>query len=94
MTSTPRSGAPSAPSRDRSGIDPLGGLDVKNVIAIGASQSAGRLATYVNAIHPLGRVFDGFMLQIYFGAGAPLEGDRILVPSQRPGRPACCAAPI
>jgi hypothetical protein len=29
-------------------------------------------------------VFDGFMLQIYFGAGAPLEGDRILVPSERP----------
>lgn len=70
--------------RDRSGIDPLGGLDVKKVIAIGASQSAGRLATYVNAIHPLDHVFDGFMLQIYFGAGAPLEGDRILVPPSRP----------
>jgi hypothetical protein len=72
------------PNRDRSGVDPLGGLDVKRVIAIGASQSAGRLATYMNAIHPLGRVFDGFMLQIYFGAGAALEGDRILVPSERP----------
>jgi hypothetical protein len=71
-------------SRDPSGTDPLRGLDVKKVIAIGASQSAGRLATYVNAIHPLDRVFDGFMLQIYFGAGAPLEGDRILVPSERP----------
>ena len=75
------------PKRDRSGIDPLGGLDVKNVIAVGASQSAGRLATYMNAIHPLGRVFDGFILQIYFGAGAALEGDRILVPSDRPGAP-------
>jgi hypothetical protein len=72
------------PQRDLSGIDPLGGLPVKKVIAIGASQSAGRLATYVNAIHPLGRVFDGFMLQIYFGAGAPLEGDRMIVPSERP----------
>lgn len=75
------------PKRDRSGIDPLGGLDVKNVIAVGASQSAGRLATYMNAIHPLGRVFDGFILQIYFGAGAPLEGDRMLVPSDGPGAP-------
>jgi hypothetical protein len=65
--------------RDRSGTDPLGGLDVRRVIAIGASQSAGRLATYVNAIHPLGRVFDGFMLQIYFGAGTPLEGGDITV---------------
>lgn len=65
--------------RDRSGVDPLGGLDVQRVIAIGASQSAGRLATYVNAIHPLGRVFDGFILQIYFGAGTPLEGGDLTV---------------
>jgi hypothetical protein len=73
------------PDRNLSGIDPLGGLPVKKVIAVGASQSAGRLATYVNAIHPLERVYDGFMLQIYFGSGAPLEGDRLLVPSDPPG---------
>ena len=71
------------PSRDRTGVDPLGGLPVKRVIGIGASQSAARLATYVNAVHPLGRVFDGFMLQIYFGAGAQLEGNRIVVPAER-----------
>jgi hypothetical protein len=59
--------------RDRAGKDPLGGLDVKKVIGIGASQSAARLATYVNAIHPLERAFDGYMLQIYFGRGRPLE---------------------
>jgi len=72
------------PSRDRSGIDPLASLPVKRVIALGASQSASRLATYVNAIHPLGRVFDGFMLQIYFGLGAPLEGDTTIAPAERP----------
>lgn len=66
-------------NRDRDGVDPLGGLDVQRVIATGASQSAGRLATYVNAIHPLGRVFDGFILQIYFGAGTPLVGGDITV---------------
>jgi hypothetical protein len=72
--------------RDRSGVDPMGGLDVRRVIALGASQSAGRLATYVNAIHPLGRVFDGFVLQIYFGAGTPLEGgDRTVAPAAVPG---------
>jgi len=48
------------------------------VIAIGASQSAGRLSTYINAIHPLppslgGRTFNGYMLQIYFGSGTPIE---------------------
>jgi hypothetical protein len=72
------------PERDRAGVDPLGGLAVKKVIAAGASQSAARLATFANAIHPLGRVFDGFMLQIYFGSGAPLTGDRMLVPAEIP----------
>lgn len=59
--------------RNRAGVDPLGGLNVRKVIGIGASQSASRLATYVNAIHPLERAFDGYMLQIYFGRGRPLE---------------------
>jgi len=66
-------------ARDRSGRDPLDGLDVRRVIALGASQSAARLATYVNAIHPLEPVYDGFLLQIYFGAGTALEvGDAIV----------------
>ncbi len=65
--------------RDRSGIDPLAGLDVRKVIGLGASQSAGRLGTYINAIHPLTHVYDGFLLQIYFGSGSPLEvGDAII----------------
>jgi hypothetical protein len=59
--------------RDRSGIDPLAGLDVRKVIGLGASQSAARLSTYVNAVHPLARAFDGFLLQIYFGRGTPIE---------------------
>ena len=74
------------PARDRSGVDPLGGLDVQKVIAIGASQSAARLGTYMNAIHPIAPVFDGFMLQIYFGGGAPLVGDRTMSPASRPRR--------
>jgi len=61
------------PERDRGGVDPLGGLDVRRVIGIGASQSAGRLATYVNAIQPSEHAFNGFLLQIYFGRGTPLE---------------------
>ncbi len=61
------------PGRARGGVDPLDGLDVRKVIGIGASQSAGRLASYVNAIHPLARAYDGFLLQIYFGRGTPLE---------------------
>ena len=61
------------PGREQSGIDPLCDLEVRRVIGLGASQSAGRLATYANAIQPLARVYDGLLLQIYFGRGAPLE---------------------
>ncbi len=78
------------PDRDRGGVDPLGGLDVRKVIALGASQSAGRLATYVNAIHPVERAYDGYFLQIYFGAGYPLEvGDGIININEppKPGAP-------
>jgi hypothetical protein len=57
----------------------LDGLGIRKVIAMGASQSAGRLATYVNAIHPLARVFDGVNLNIYFGSGTALEvGDAVV----------------
>ncbi|MFZ3237365.1 MAG: alpha/beta hydrolase domain-containing protein [Stellaceae bacterium] len=44
------------------GVDPLGGLKARHVIAIGESQSAFRLATYVNSIDPLADEYDGFVL--------------------------------
>ena len=37
------------------------GLRVRNVIALGESQSAARLTTYYNTIQPLSRFFDGFV---------------------------------
>lgn len=59
--------------------DPMGGLKVKRVVALGASQSAGRLATYINAIQPQTGALDGFILAIYFGRGTPLEvGDTVV----------------
>ena len=47
-----------------SGPRPLGDLtdDVERLLADGESQSAGRLVTYVNAVHPQVRVFDGFLV--------------------------------
>jgi hypothetical protein len=44
------------------GVDVLGGLKAKVVIATGESQSASRLVTYVNSIHPLANLYDGFLL--------------------------------
>jgi hypothetical protein len=60
-------------------IDPMAGLDVQRVVALGASQSAGRLATYINAIQPLTNALDGFILAIYFGRGTPLEVGDVVV---------------
>jgi hypothetical protein len=48
--------------RQPTGVDPLGGLKMKHLIAIGESQSASRLATYVNSIDPLAEEYDGFVL--------------------------------
>lgn len=65
--------------------DPLGGLDVLRVIGWGASQSAGRLATYLNAIQPLSGALDGCILAIYFGRGTPLEvGEEVVNINDRP----------
>ena len=80
------------PDRDTS-VDPMGGLNVNKVIGLGASQSAGRLSTYINAVHPLpreqgGHAFDGYMLQIYFGSGTPVEAsDRLANPATATARP-------
>ena len=69
------------PGRAREPVDPMGGLDVHWLVAYGASQSAGRLGTYVNAIQPLAGVYDGFILSLYFGTGTALEvGDTVLNP--------------
>ncbi len=48
--------------RQPMGVDPLGGLKARHVIAIGESQSASRLATYINSINPLANEYDGFLV--------------------------------
>lgn len=50
----------------------LEGLDVMHVLATGHSQSAMRLTTYTNAVHPLDRVVDGVMLHGRANTGAKL----------------------
>jgi hypothetical protein len=53
-------------------IDILGGLRAETLLATGHSQSAGRLATYFNNVHPLDPVFDGGMVH---GGGGRLRDD-------------------
>jgi hypothetical protein len=52
----------------------LGGQEPRRVLAIGESQSAVFLVTYVNAIDADARVFDGFLVHGRGGSGASLEG--------------------
>ncbi len=53
----------------------LGGLEPTRVIAVGESQSAIFLSTFVNAVHPLDPVYDGFLIHSRGATVAPLDGD-------------------
>ena len=57
--------------RQPSGTNPLAGLRVKRVIAAGESQSAFRMVTYIDAVHPLAGVYQGFLVHSR-GAGGGL----------------------
>lgn len=54
------------------GAGPLTDLGVETVLAVGESQSAYALTTYVNGIHPLTGLFDGFLIHSRGGAAMPL----------------------
>jgi len=56
----------------------LGPLKPKRVLAVGESQSAIFLTTYVNAIDPLAKVYDGFLIHSRFGGAPSVEGARVL----------------
>ena len=51
----------------------LGGLEPERVIAIGESQSAFRLSTYINAIAPISRIFNGYLVHSRGKLGAALS---------------------
>jgi hypothetical protein len=57
--------------------DLLGPLSPKYIVALGESQSAMYLTTYVNAIDPLAGVYDGFLVHSRFASAAPLDGSSI-----------------
>lgn len=59
--------------RRPTGVAPLGPLRPRRVIAMGESQSAFRLVTYVNAVHPTTQVYDGFLIHSRGGGAAPLS---------------------
>jgi hypothetical protein len=58
--------------RKPAGVDPMGGLAVRLVLALGVSQSANRLSVYHNSIHPLAGVVDAFS---FYVGGTALRTD-------------------
>ena len=52
----------------------FGGAEVKTLIAIGESQSAGFLTAYINAVQPISDVFDGFFVHSRGAGAARLDG--------------------
>ena len=62
----------------------LGPLVPTRVIAIGESQSAVFLTTYVNAVDPIAKVYDGFLIHSRFGSAASLENAPMTASSNQP----------
>jgi len=54
---------------------PMGGLPAEKLIATGRSQSAFRLVTYVNAIQPRDRLFDGYFIHSRGGQASGLRAE-------------------
>jgi hypothetical protein len=67
--------------RRPAGENPLGGLEPHHVVAAGESQSAACLVTYINAVDPHARVFDGFFVHGRPGLGVTIDG--VFTPSAR-----------
>lgn len=56
------------------GSGPLGPLEARRLVAIGESQSAGFLVTYVNAVDPIERCYDAFLIHGRPGSAPSLDG--------------------
>ncbi|HEX6236539.1 MAG TPA: alpha/beta hydrolase domain-containing protein, partial [Acidimicrobiales bacterium] len=53
--------------------DPFEGYDVQRLLAVGESQSAMRLVSYINGAHPLAGIFDGFLVHSRSAGAAPVQ---------------------
>jgi Alpha/beta hydrolase domain len=60
--------------RQPGAVNPLGNLKATRLIGDGESQSAIRMVTYVDAIEPVSKAFDGFFIHSRFSGGALLNG--------------------
>jgi hypothetical protein len=59
------------------GVDPMGGLAVKKLIAAGASQSGSRVLAYTNGVQPLSHAFDALMPALCAGMASDFAADMV-----------------
>ena len=59
------------------GVNPLAGLQIQRMLATGRSQSAFRLVTYIDAVHPLAQLFHGFLVHSRGANAAGLAAEQL-----------------
>src|SRR5262245_22348768 len=59
--------------RHPNGVSALGDLKPRRLIAVGESQSAGRLVPYINAVHQTAQEYDGFLVHSRGAFATPLS---------------------
>lgn len=68
-------------------------LRPEHIVALGESQSALFLTTYINAVDPLAQIYDGFLVHSRFAPTAPLDGGSIFEVLQTGTSPAVSFRP-
>jgi hypothetical protein len=58
-------------------VDALAGLRVRTILATGRSQSAFRLVTYINAVHPRTHLFQGYLVHSRGANAAGLAAEQL-----------------
>ncbi|MDR1218002.1 MAG: hypothetical protein LBK73_00140 [Treponema sp.] len=56
-------------NRPHEGVDPMGGLEVKKLFALGESQSGSRVLSYANGVQPIEKIFDALIIVAGAGRG-------------------------
>ena len=67
--------------RGAGGTKVLSSLVAKRILATGVSQSAAFLVSYVNAVDPIAKAYDGYLVHSRFARAAPIDGSSVFGPA-------------
>lgn len=63
------------PQRQAGASDPMGGLEVKRLVAVGASDAGSALLSYANGVQPVSQAFDALIIAVCGGEARELGGE-------------------